>query len=163
MDETMNGDACSTSRSLSPLATRALAALLAAGLSLAWGLPRANEAAEARFVTVPFQPAGDWRVAALAGIARDGHASRAAPPDSLARTAETGDVLVVRLPDAIAGRPVRSYAPLRAPSMSWAAGRSFLWRTDGARPGLHRILLAATPADTTASAPDTLVLRVTLK
>ena len=135
-----------------------LGAALAAGLVLTTTLALTTRAAPPAAPPPPraaLEPAASERVAPAAF-------APARPADSLTRRAAPGDVLVVSLPDALAGRAVAAYAVVRAPSLSWAVGRSFFWRVPSDATGAHRILLAATPADTTAP-PDTLLLRVDIR
>lgn len=135
-----------------------LGAALAAGLVLPTTRAATTHATTAAAPPPPraaLEPAASGRVAPAAF-------APAVPPDSLTRRAAPGDVLVVPLPDALAGRAVAAYAVVRAPSLSWAVGRSFFWRVPRDADGAYRVLLAATPADTTAP-PDTLLLRVDVR
>ena len=80
-------------------------------------------------------------------------------PDTLYHTVRAGDVFIFTLPDTLNALPVEGYAIVRAPALSWLAGRSFFWRTQSDDDGLHRLLFEAAFDDTP---PDTLSVEVSV-
>lgn len=82
-----------------------------------------------------------------------------AQADTLYRAVPAGDILIFDLPEELDGRPVRSYALLRAPALSWLVDYSFMWRTFPQDSGTHEVLIRA---DTSAE-PDTLVISIAVE
>lgn len=85
---------------------------------------------------------------------------RAPATDTLQRDVQAGKTLIVALPASLEARPVDRYRLLQGPALCGVADRSFAWVTNSVDPGTYDVRLAA---ETGAAAPDTLVLRVTVR
>jgi hypothetical protein len=85
---------------------------------------------------------------------------RAPATDTLQRDVQAGETLIVALPASLDAGPVDRYRLLQGPALSGVADRSFAWVTNAVHPGTYDVRLAA---ETDAAAPDTLVLRVTVR
>jgi hypothetical protein len=85
---------------------------------------------------------------------------RAPAADTLQRDVQAGETIIVALPASLDAGPVDRYRLLQGPALSGVADRSFAWVTNAVDPGTYDVRLAA---ETDAAAPDTLVLRVTVR
>ena len=85
---------------------------------------------------------------------------RAPATDTLQRDVQAGETLIVALPASLEAGPVDRYRLLQGPALCGVTDRSFAWVTNAVDPGTYDVRLAA---ETGAAAPDTLVLRVTVR
>lgn len=88
---------------------------------------------------------------------RGASVARRAAPDTLRRTVQAGEPLVMALPDRHDTTGVDHYTLLRGPALCGVAGRSLAWATHSSDAGTHTLLLRPVAG---SPLPDTLAVVV---